>query len=114
MMSGLALNPFFMMGLALTPGLFGALALTPCLTMGLALIPFIVMGLALTLLQNLVSCLYFNNNKKQNYRGDLCCAFECHDVDGVLSYNRCVSSGSPEEGYYRIYSRLLKILPFPA
>ena len=87
-MNGLSLTPFFMMGLALTPSLFWELALTPCLTMGLALIPFLVMGLALYPFCRiwLPACLSTTTTTKhQNYRRDLYCAFECHDVDGVLS-----------------------------
>jgi hypothetical protein len=33
----------------------------------------------------------------QYHRGDLCCAYECHDIDGVLSYTAVLVTftGSP-------------------
>jgi hypothetical protein len=79
MMMGLALTPFFMMGLALTPGLF----------MGLALIPFLVMGLALDPLCVIWFPVCTSTTTKIHHRGDLSCAFEYHDVYGVLATTLC-------------------------
>jgi hypothetical protein len=73
MMMGHALTPFFMMWLAFPPGLF----------MGLALIPFLVMGLALSPFCRIwFPVCTSTKNEYQNHRGDLCCAYECHAVDG--------------------------------
>ncbi len=55
------------------------LALIPCLVMGIALTPYLMMGLALYPYEEAGFLFVYHS-------GDLCCTYECHDVDGVLSY----------------------------
>jgi hypothetical protein len=40
----------------------------------------------------------FHNKKVLTIKGDLCCAFECHDVDSVVSDTQSYSSRLSEEG----------------
>jgi hypothetical protein len=57
----------------------------PLLDYGTCTYPLLVSGACtLPLMQILVSCLYIRID--QNHIGNLCCVYECHDVDGVLSY----------------------------
>jgi hypothetical protein len=53
-------------------------------------------------------------NIYQNHRGDLCCAFEYHDGDGVLSDTAVLVKDSLRRAYHHITSRILAILPLPA
>jgi hypothetical protein len=68
------------------PALLMRLALTCYLIMGLALTLCLFLGLTLYPLRRIWFSVCTLEKNYQNHRGDLCCAYECHDVEGVFSY----------------------------